>query len=42
MSNIYPPAGEQGWKAGVVSGGHQQPVVDISWEREGRYLVSVS
>ena len=30
------------WSAGVVTGGHQQAVVDLSWEREGRYLVSVS
>ena len=33
--------GEVGWSAGVVGGGHQEGVVDISWEREGKYLVSV-
>ena len=30
-----------GWRAEVVGGGHQGGVVDISWEREGRYLLSV-
>jgi len=33
--------GEVGWKTEVVGGGHQEGVVDISWEREGRYLLSV-
>ena len=30
------------WGPGVIGGGHQQGVVDLSWEREGRYLVTVS
>ena len=29
------------WQPGVIGGGHQQGVVDLSWEREGRYLVTV-
>eukprot|EP00088_Acartia_fossae_P049297 TRINITY_DN5423_c0_g1_i6.p1 TRINITY_DN5423_c0_g1~~TRINITY_DN5423_c0_g1_i6.p1 ORF type:complete len:802 (-),score=139.46 TRINITY_DN5423_c0_g1_i6:13-2394(-) len=30
------------WKPGMVPGGHQGPVCDISWDRAGRYLLSVS
>jgi len=33
--------GAEGWCAEVIGGGHQDGVVDISWEREGRYLLSV-
>ena len=31
-----------GWGPGVVGGGHQDTVADLSWDTEGRYLVSVS
>ena len=31
-----------GWEAGVVAGGHQQAVTDLSWEQAGRYLLTVS
>ena len=31
-----------GWGPGVVGGGHQVSVADLSWDTEGRYLVSVS
>ena len=30
-----------GWGPGVVGGGHQDTVADLSWDTEGRYLVSV-
>ncbi|XP_052737430.1 elongator complex protein 2 isoform X2 [Bicyclus anynana] len=30
------------WQPGVVSGGHFSAVEDLRWEREGRYLLSVS
>ena len=30
------------WGPGVVGGGHQQGVVDLSWARDGRYLLTVS
>ena len=31
-----------GWESGVVGGGHQQAVSDLSWEEEGNYLLTVS
>ena len=31
----------QRWNPGVICGGHQQGCVDISWERNGKYLLSV-
>jgi len=34
--------GQKEWGAQVIGGGHQQGVVDISWERNGKYLLSVS
>ena len=34
--------GAGGWGPGVVGGGHQDTVADLSWDTEGRYLVSVS
>ena len=40
--HLWLEASEGQWRSGVVGGGHQQPVVDLSWEREGRYLLSVS
>merc|ERR1719483_605766 len=30
-----------GWVSQVVGGGHQGGVVDISWERSGKYLLSI-
>ena len=30
------------WGSGVVVGGHQGAVADLAWERQGRYLTSVS
>ena len=39
--HLWEGEADVGWSAEVVGGGHQEGVVDISWERKGRYLLSV-
>ena len=40
--HLWSDKGEGEWGPGVVVGGHQQQVVDLSWEPHGRWLLTVS
>ena len=40
--HLWSDKGEGEWGPGVVVGGHQQQVVDLSWGPHGRWLLTVS